>query len=644
MSFFVRSFWMLTVFNTLQVLFFVGTGSLAVASLLWWTFIMPDIVAFSPLRMLFLLILSIVAIGVTFYSTYYLGEYLKHKKNVPLYIFLTLIFFFSMIGIVLSNEMITFLTLWELMSLASYFLVIHESHKKGVLWQGARYFIITHIGFFAILFAFLPFVSQSGSTFFDSRSAVAFTQWTKNLIFILALIGFGSKAWIFPIHLWLPKAHPIAPSHISALMSGFMVKIPVLFLLIFVQQFFANQIPLWRGALVLALGAISAFIGIFYASIQNNIKRILAYSTIENIGIIFVWLGLTMIGIHLKHTALITLWMFATLYHTFNHAVFKSLLFCTAGSVIERTGTWSINQLGGLIKKIPWVAWVFLLWSWAIIWLPPLNGFNSEIVTIMWVINGFGIVDNIWLLVLFVFVLVIIGMMSAAAVYCFVKTFAVVFLGNQRDTELVVNTQNSVSEKVSYARFVVSILGLAVLPGSILWIVNTIVGKPTTNISLFSLSLGDTLYTPRVLLVVIAVLGTIGWMFYNQIIKKSIIKEPWNCGYPAIVPKTQYSWNSFIQPLRRVFAGFFWEERTVLLEPKAIQSEVERYYKKDLSSIHYSIAHTYRFDMLYEKLLTGINNSVAKLLSTVVNGKLHVYIAYTFLTLIVAVLVFYFMK
>ena len=547
-------------------------------------------------------------------------------------------------GIILSNEMITFLVLWEIMSLSSYFLVVHEPAKKDVMTQGARYFIITHIGFFALLFAFLPFSLQSWSTYFDLRTAAPFTMWTKNIIFLLALLGFGSKAWIVPFHIRLPKAHPIAPSHISAMMSGCMVKIPVLFLFIFIQQFFINQLPLWRGLVVLILGAISALVGVFYALIQHNIKRLLAHHTIENIGIIFIWLGLYMIGTTLGQPALSLIGIFASLYHSFNHAVFKSLLFLTAGSIIERTGESDIERLGWLIKKIPWVAISFFIWSRAIIWLPPLNGFNSEILTMLWIIQGFQLTQNIWITVVFIIALVMVWMMSAAAIACFTKACSVIFLGNQRDRSYTVDVAFSRAEVSSFVWMIVAIIWLSVLPGSMLRVVHTILGTtPTPSLSAFSLPLTGTTYIPRIVLVVFVLLVAWGRIRYRSIIKRSLTKTPRNCWYPVIVPQTQYSWSSFVQPLRRVFMWFFWETKTMTPVMTEAQQEGRKYFKKELSSFHYTVTHRYRFDLFFDVVIQKIA-WLSKLTKSIMNGNLNFYIAYMFVTLIVSSLLWYRIK
>lgn len=642
LSFFVRSKFMIGLIHILQGLLFAGIGVMAVLSLLWRSFPLPKIFILSDLRAFFLLILSVLGIGITIYTTYYLGIYLEHKKNIPFYIFLTLIFLCSIIGIIIANEMITFLILWELMSLSSYFLVVHEPSKPGVLAWGAWYFIITHIGFFAILFAFIPFLSQSGSTFFTTRSAATFSMTTQNLIFILALIGFWSKAWMFPIHVWLPKAHPIAPSHISALMSWFMVKIPILFLFIFIQQFFGNQIPLWWGVLVLGLGAVSAFIGVFYALIQHNIKRLLAYHTIENIGIICIGLWLFMLGLSSHQPALVIIGIFASLYHTFNHAIFKSLLFLSAGSVIERTGEADIEHLGGLIKYIPWVAFSFLIGSRAIIWLPPLNAFNSEILTIFGLVQWLTATQSVWMMTMFIAVLTIIWIMSAAAFYCFVKTFGVMFLGNLRDKSIKLNIKKSWSEKFAFGRLTLAILGLAAFPWLILKIVYNILGSHETSVSLFHLPLGKTVYIPGLLLVAIVVFGFLWRLIYRRVVKKSVVKEPRNCGYPVIVPRTQYSWSSFVQPLRRVYVWFFGEKRITTQHTEGHTSLGEKIYKKEMSSISYAVQHTYRLDLPFQWLTMGVD-SLVSLAKKMMHGKLSIYISYIFLALIIAALLFFFL-
>src|SRR3989344_5882219 len=318
------------------------------------------------------------------------------------------------------------------MSIASYFLVVYDRNDPANIKAGSLYLVMTYVGTAFIILAFLFLYKYTGSFDFSAiASGIALVpQSVKNAIFIFALIGFGIKAGIIPLHIWLPAAHPAAPSHVSALMSGVMIKTGIYMMMrLFLD--ILQPVPLWWGETVLVIGAVSSLLGVLYALTEHDIKRLLAYHSIENIGIILLGLGSALTFSSLGMPSLALLGIVAALFHTVNHAVFKSLLFLGAGAVINETHTRNMEEYGGLIRYMPQTAFFFLVGSMAISAIPPFNGFFSEWLTFQSLFEGIRILDTSvrWIFILAAGVLAFTGGFAAA---CFVKAFGVTFLARPR--------------------------------------------------------------------------------------------------------------------------------------------------------------------------------------------------------------------
>ncbi|HSW88689.1 MAG TPA: proton-conducting transporter membrane subunit, partial [Candidatus Saccharimonadales bacterium] len=329
----------------------------------------------------FLFIISIIALPASLYGIGYMKSYYK-KYNIGMFGFFYNLFLISLLLVVTSYNGLYFLFVWELMSLSSLFLVLFEHREADTIKAGITYFIMTHIATAFIFVSFLFLYQSTGSFDFGiikiHSEAIPFI--TRNIILFCMIIGFGTKAGIIPLHIWLPKAHGAAPSHVSALMSGVMIKMGIF---MFVRMFFdiLPQPTIWLGFTILLIGAISSLLGVLYALSEHDSKKLLAYHSIENIGIILLGLGSGLVFISMHKPELATLAIIAGLFHTINHAVFKSLLFLGAGSVISQTHTRNIEEYGGLIKRMPYTALFFLIGAIAISGLPPFNGFVSEWLT-----------------------------------------------------------------------------------------------------------------------------------------------------------------------------------------------------------------------------------------------------------------------
>ncbi|NJD54738.1 MAG: hydrogenase 4 subunit B [Candidatus Methanoperedens sp.] len=381
----------------------------------------------------FILVISITGFAVSVYSTGYVTEYFG-KKNIGYLGFLYNIFMLSMILVVSANNAIMFLIVWELMSIISYLLVMYEHEKKETRKAGFTYIVMTHFGTGFIILSFLILASSTGSFNFETFRGIGGTlpPHLKDLAFIFALIGFGTKAGIVPLHIWLPYAHPAAPSNVSALMSGVMIKTAI-FMLIRVFFDFLGAGVAWWGIILLVIASISALLGVMYALMEHDMKRLLAYHSVENIGIILIGVGVSMIFMASGHPDLAAFGLIAGLYHTINHAVFKSLLFMGAGSIIYSTHTRNIEEYGGLIKKMPWTALFFLIGAISISALPPFNGFVSEWLTFQAQLLSINLSDNITK-ILVLFSGAGLALTSALAAACFVKAFGISFLALPRSS------------------------------------------------------------------------------------------------------------------------------------------------------------------------------------------------------------------
>ena len=624
----------------MRIVFFIFIGILWINTLLNWVLYLPflwnNIFLVDNLSAIFLILYSLFWLGFTFYTKFYYWEYKKHNKNMFFYELLTNLFIIAMLFVIIANESITFLVSWEMMSLTSFFLVVHEYKKPWILKAWAWYFIIAHIWMFFILFSFLPFILANNSTYFDTFSLVNLSLWQQSLIFFSALIWFWSKAGLFPLHVWLPKAHPIAPSNISSLMSAFMVKLPVLMILKFLVIFFTFKVQFIFFVVTLIIAIISSFIWIFYALIQKNIKTLLAYSTIENIWIIFIGISISIFWMYINNNIIITLWLFATLYHTFNHTLFKWLMFMLAWWINERTWTLNFTKLWWLINK-NYILWFsFLIWAIAIAWIFPLNWFNSELITFTWLITW--LIHSNWLLSSILFIISIIFLWATAvlALITFSNLFSITFLWNKRDNNIHYEKINNIFESISYIYYVILILIFSILPGFIYYLLSKI--TPIDNLTnIYSIDIWKLNYRPILMFLFILIIWLIVFIFYKS--SKQKIKWVWNCWYPYIEPKTQYTSISFIQPVRRIFAKLYSEAVSLKYINKDDKDDI--IYKKDLVHIKHDIEQNYLIDSVY-KFIFKFFNKISIFLKKLQNGKIEDYVFYMFIAIIFTIAYLYY--
>ncbi len=630
----INSLRKIKILNHILALIFILVFYISIKNIFSWNTIdLLKVFHVWKLENYFLLMYSILWIAISFYSDFYFGEYFKHWKKLNSYYFNTLLFITSMFWVILSSEAITFLIFWEIMSLSSYLLVVHEQTKKWILKDWAWYLIITHIWMFFILLSFIPFIITTHSTIFSSWNWANLTTTLASLSFFSALIWFWSKAWLFPIHIWLPKAHPIAPTNISALMSWFMVKLPVFMILKFLLLFFAMKVQFSWFIVTILIASVSAFIWIFYALIQTNIKKMLAYSTIENIWIIFLWISIMILWMYTHKEIIIIIWLFATLYHSINHTIFKWLMFLLAWWIIERTWTYNYTQLWWLIKKTPFLAISFLIWIIAIAWIFPLNWFNSELLIYVGLMKSIFISSNFVSKIILIISIITLSATAILALITFTKTFWTIFLWNKRNTELKYIKIKSIWEKISYSVLILSIFILTIIPWFIYFITSNILNiKYTWTIfSFWNLNLN---YIPAEFIGIILIFIFISYIIYKIFVKNERKSNVWNCWYNYIEPATQYTSQSFNQPIKRIFTNIYWIKK----DNKQIKIDnANNKFKKNLEYINYDTVANYYTEFVYTKLL-NIIQKIAKIVKSLQNWEIQSYIFYMFLAILLLVL------
>ena len=540
----------------------------------------------------FMLIIGLVSVSVSIYSLGYAGSY-AGKHSIKVLGSMLNLFVLSMLLVTATNNAFSFLLFWELMSLASFLLVVYEHEKVANLRSGITYLVMTHIGTAFITAAFLVLYFQTGSLSFDSfRSAAGqLDPFTKDLVFVLALVGFGTKAGLVPMHIWLPKAHPSAPSNVSALMSGVMLKVGIYGLVRVTLDFVVPSTPgdSWLGLLMVIAGSSSALVGVLYASVEHDIKRALAYHSVENIGIIVLGLGLSVVFMLFGLESLAALALLASMYHSLNHAVFKGLLFMGAGSVLMRTGTTDMNQMGGLVKKMPWTALFFLVGSIAIAGLPPLNGFVSEWLTMQALLSSYQ-VPNVVLQLSIGFASIAFALTLGLASATFVKLFGISFLSRPRSkaAEGATEAPRSMLAGMTIAG------SLCVVLGALPFVATSAIasgfgfdaglvgsyapfGPLTVGYAAGGLRSVSSLSMPTVL-VLFGSSGAalLGFVAVAGSGRKTTTRRytTWEGGFGALDERTEYTATSLSQPIRTVFKSFF--------RPR---TEVEREYYSDSNKL-----------------------------------------------------------
>ena len=516
---------------------------------------------FDTLSMVFVALIALGSVPNLFYSFGYL-PHIKRKLHYQLHYFA---FIASMIGVVISGNALMFLLFWELMSLTSWQLILTDIESTDTIKAARFYFLMTHFGFLFLLLFFL--IATNGDLeigFAQMRSIVAAFPYAT-LLFFLLVLGFLSKAGAVPLHVWLPYAHPQAPSPVSALMSGVMLKVAIYGMFRFLFDVLYPW-PLEWGVVVLTIGSISSLVGVLYALSEHDIKALLANHSIENIGIILIGFGMGMIFDALHLATLSTFAFVAALFHTFNHMSFKSLLFMSAGSVLHQTHTKNMEKYGGLVRSMPVTALSFLVASIAISALPPSNGFLSE-----WMIFqsmlGSSHIDNTSLKLAIPFAVFALAMTGGLAIACFVKAYGITFLGLHRSA----NAKHAV-EVNFWMRFGMILISLVIFSLMLFtpWYLHYFdkvfvsLGRSSVYTQMFpeglwhlhSVAANGGVVSPLILLIALVGVTILMMLAYRIFGIKERIHHTWACGYNTSA-QTQYTATGFAGPIRRFFLWLY---------------------------------------------------------------------------------------
>ncbi len=588
------------------------------------------------------LIVSLLAVALSIYSLGYARSYYARKNVGVLAAFFNLLLLATTL-VFLADHALFFLIAWEIMALSAYCLVSFEHEHEETRHAGVLYFVMSHIGTAALILGFLLLFQVSGSYGFDSFHALGdrMPAGLRNAVFLLFLFGFGVKAGMVPVHIWLPAAHPVAPSNVSALMSGVLIKTGI-YGIARVSFDFMGTPPNWWGVTVLAIGTISAVLGVLFALMEHDLKRLLAYHSIENIGIILMGLGAGLMFLHSGHPALASLALIAGLYHTINHASFKALLFLGAGAVLHATHTRNMEEMGGLIRRMPKTALFFLIGAVAISALPSLNGFVSEWLTYQSLLQGFGTTTSL-IRLMFPLSGAMLALTGALAAACFVKAFGITFLAQPRSDHARQAHEAPFTMLLGQGILVAACVFLGLFPTVFLKLFDPLTQQLTGQQLSQQLTVanglvlsgvaaqGGTVSTLGIALMLLCLLPVplVLWLLFARR-SRTRIAPTWDCGLRGLTPQMQYTATGFSKPLRMIFKALFRPRR-----------EVQREY--DFSPY---FATTLRFESHVEEVfqtriyrpLRWLVLRASRRLRALQAGSLQAYLIYVFVALLALLL------
>jgi len=593
---------------------------------------LPFHLRLDALSAFFLLVIGASAAGVSAFA----AGYFRRGEGTPpgLMCLQYHVFLASMAMVVLADDAYAFMVMWETMALSSFFLVTANHRIPEIRRAGYVYLLVAHVGAIGILMCFGVLQANTGDYTFANMRAQQLTPFWASVAFLLATFGFGAKAGILPLHVWLPEAHPAAPSPVSALMSGVMIKTAIYGVLRVSFDLLSLQLW-WWGALLLALGLATALYGVVFAAAQVDMKRLLAYSSIENIGLLFAAIGLALVFSAYGMRMLAALALTAGLYHVASHALFKSLLFLGTGSVLHATGERNLGKLGGLIRYTPWVAWVTLIGVLASAGLPPLGGFVSEWLLLQSFLFTPGLPHPV-LNMLIPVVAALIALVAALAGYTMVKFFGVIFLGQPREEKLAQAHDAGRWERAGMLWLVAGCVALGLLPNQFIQLID-----PVTR-ELVQAGLGATVaadgwllapagvarasYGPVIFLLGVAASFLLAWLLVRRLYHGRLRRSlPWACGFPRGSARMQDTAEGFGQPIRQIFEPFFRMQR----ELPSPFDERPRYRVT---------AEDHLWHWLYLPI-AGLAGRLARLVGLLQQGRIAVYLMYSFVTLVLMLLV-----
>jgi formate hydrogenlyase subunit 3/multisubunit Na+/H+ antiporter MnhD subunit len=596
---------------------------------------LPDLpfhVRIDALSGFFLLLLGGVTFGISLFSAAYFrgGEGSTSLVCVQYHVFLA-----SMAFVLMADDAYLFMVTWESMALSSYFLVTTDHHREENRKAGFIYLLIAHLGAIAILLSFGVLQGGLGDYRFDALRAANLTPAWATTAFLLAFFGFGAKAGMLPLHAWLPEAHPAAPSPVSALMSGVMLKTAIYGMVRVIFDLIGDIQWEW-GLTVLLFGAATSLFGVLFALMQHDLKRLLAYHSVENIGIILIGIGLAMVFIGSGHPVAGALGLIAGLYHTLNHAVFKALLFLGAGSILKSTGLRNLNEMGGLIRYMPHTAGYFLVGALAISALPPLNGFISEWLTFQASLQA-PLLESSVVRSLVPIVAAVLALSGALTGMCFVKVYGVAFLGQHRHALVEKPRDASGWERAGMLWLTIGCFALGLLPvfmlGQLNIVSRALIGDGLGEEALAAgwlwlvpTSSQQASYSPVIfLLVIAAVFGltflAVRWLYHGRLRRA----DPWDCGFPEQTARMEDTADGFGQPIRHIFEPIFLIRREI---PRP--DDRAPVFRQEVEDRHWA--------WLYRPV-ADLTEFVSRHVGRIQQGRISIYLLYSFITLI-ALLVF----
>jgi hydrogenase-4 component B len=576
----------------------------------------------------FLVVLGLASAGISIYA----GGYFRPAEGTPpgLMCLQYHLFLCGMAMVLLADDAYAFMVNWELMALASFFLVTTNHRIPEIQRAGYLYLLVAHIGAIAILLCFGVLQANTGDYTFDNMREQRLSPFWASCGFLLALVGFGAKAGIVPMHVWLPEAHPAAPSPVSALMSGVMLKTAIYGILRVTFDLLHTPIW-WWGMVALVLGLVTALFGVVFAAVQVDMKRLLAYSSIENIGIVLMGIGLAIIFTAYKMPALAALALAALLYHCLNHAIFKSLLFLGTGSVLHATRERSLGKLGGLLRYMPWVAWTSLVGVIASAGLPPSNGFASE-----WLLlQGFlftGGLPNPYLKMLVPMFAAGLALVAALAGYVMVKFFGVIFLGRPREDSLADAKDAGPLERLGLAWLTAGCIVLGLFPAAVVELIDpvpfSLVGRGLAQsgrigdwLLLAPVSAERASYSAIIVFLATGALVLLTVLFVHRVYHGRVRRAPpWDCGFPLQNARMQDTAEGFGQPIRQIFEPFY-----------RMQRELPSPF--DTAPRYRVVVEDPMWAWIYLRI-AAVTDWVSRMVSTLQRGRIAIYLLYSFVTLL----------
>ena len=590
----------------------------------------------------FLVLVSLLGVAVSIYSVGYARGYFGRKNVGALGAFYNALLLSTTLLFVAENIWV-FLVAWELMALTAFCLVSFEHEKPETRRAGVLFFIMSHIDAGCVILGFLLLFQTSGDCSFGSLHNIgaAMPAGHRNAAFVLFLLGFGIKSGVIPLHIWLPAAHPVAPSNVSALMSGVVIKAGI-YGLARVCFDFLGPPPLWWGVTILAAGTVSAVLGVLYALMEHDLKRLLAYHSIENIGIILMGLGASLVFLRTGHPLLASLSLIAGMYHTINHASFKALLFLGAGAVVHATHTRNMEEMGGLAKRMPETAFYFLIGAVAISALPPLNGFVSEWLTYQSLLQGFGVTESMWRLA-FPSSGAMLALTGALAAACFVKAFGITFLAQPRSEHAANAVEAAPAMRLGMAVLTAACVLLGLFPTAFIRLLDPLTQQligvqisrqlsVANGLALGSLSEHPGTIAPLGLVLTAVCLLPIPLVLWLIFARKARTRRgpTWACGQPGLTPQMEYTATGFSKPVRMIFKALFQPRRDVQRE-----YDFSPYFATNIR-FESHIEEVF-VERLYRPLRVSILR-VSRRIRALQAGSIHAYLLYIFVTLLLLLL------